>query len=52
MTTILHHAALIDTSGMAALLAITLVVDRLRRSGSWRWQRSGVATNGPRRPIF
>jgi hypothetical protein len=29
MTAILHHAALIYVTGMAALLAITLMLDRL-----------------------
>ena len=29
MTAILHHAALIHVAGMAALLAITLMTDRL-----------------------
>ena len=51
MTTILHHAASIDATGMAALLAITLLVNRLLCNGLWRRQRSGGATNGPRRPI-
>lgn len=52
MTAILHHAALIYAAGMAALLAITfcstacfVTVRRCR-------QRSGGATNGPRRPIL
>jgi hypothetical protein len=34
MTAILHHAALIYATGMAALLAITLKLDRLLRNGS------------------
>jgi hypothetical protein len=34
MTAILHHAALINGTAMAVLLAITLVLDRLLRTGS------------------
>jgi hypothetical protein len=53
MTAILRDAALIYSTAMAALLAITLTFDRLiarfvpaRR----RWHSSGDATNRPRRP--